>query len=107
LSDSRYRLHRVKVYVMMEDKQWKNVGTGQISSKYSEQLQGMCLLVHSLSDGSPIMECKIHPNVPYQKQQGKIIICCQTVKSIHLKISQSYFLLSLKCQARKKGWHCS
>nr|BAE21372.1 unnamed protein product [Mus musculus] len=69
-----YRLHTVKVYVMMEDKQWKNVGTGQISSKYSEQLQGVCLLVHSLSDGSPIMECKIHPNVPYQKQQGKIII---------------------------------
>ncbi|XP_021044314.1 protein PPP4R3C [Mus pahari] len=69
-----YRLHRVKVYVMVEDKQWKNVGTGQISSKYSEQLQGVCLLVHSLSDGSPIMECKVHPNVPYQKQQGKIII---------------------------------
>ncbi|XP_021009216.1 protein PPP4R3C-like [Mus caroli] len=69
-----YKLHRVKVYVVVENKQWKDIGTGQISSKYSEQLQGVCLLVHSESDGSPIIECKIHPNVPYQKQQGDVII---------------------------------
>ena len=69
-----YKLHRVKVYVMVENKQWRDIGTGQISSKYSEQLQGVCLLVHSESDGSPIMECKIHPNVPYQKQPGDVII---------------------------------
>ncbi|XP_031221455.1 protein PPP4R3C-like, partial [Mastomys coucha] len=69
-----YRLHRVKVYIMVKDKQWKDIGTGKISSKYSERLHGVCLLVHSLSDGSPIMECKIHPKVPYQKKQGKVII---------------------------------
>nr|XP_034342318.1 protein PPP4R3C-like [Arvicanthis niloticus] len=69
-----YRLHSVKVYVMVEDKRWKDIGTGQISSKYIERLQGVCLLVHSESDGSPIMECKIHPNVPYQKHQEELII---------------------------------
>ncbi|GAB1302951.1 Protein PPP4R3C [Apodemus speciosus] len=69
-----YRLHSVKVYVMTENNQWKNIGAGKISSKYSKQLQGVCLLVYSESDGSPIMECKIHPNVPYQKQKGEVII---------------------------------
>eukprot|EP00073_Rattus_norvegicus_P055310 XP_017457796.1 PREDICTED: putative SMEK homolog 3 [Rattus norvegicus] len=68
------KLYRVKVYVMMEDKQWKDIGAGQISSKYIDRLQGVCLLVHSESDGSPILECKIQPNVPYQKHQGKVII---------------------------------
>ncbi|EDL96038.1 rCG36310 [Rattus norvegicus] len=67
------KLHRVKVYAMLEDKQWKDIGTGQISSKFIK-LQGMCLFVHSESDGSPIMECKIHPNVPFKKQQGEVII---------------------------------
>ncbi|XP_031230828.1 protein PPP4R3C-like [Mastomys coucha] len=67
-------LHRVKVYVMVEDKQWRDIGSGQISTKYIERLQGVCLLVHSESDDSLIMECKIHPNVPYHKQQGSIII---------------------------------
>eukprot|EP00073_Rattus_norvegicus_P041879 XP_008771534.1 PREDICTED: putative SMEK homolog 3 [Rattus norvegicus] len=68
-----YKLYSVKVYVMVEDKQWKDIGTGQISSKYIEWHQGACLLVHSELDGSPIMECKILPNVPYQKQ-GEVII---------------------------------
>ncbi|GAB1302950.1 hypothetical protein APTSU1_001819100 [Apodemus speciosus] len=65
--------HSVKVYVMVEDEQWKRIGAGRISSKYIEQFQGMCLLVYSESDGSPIMECKIHPNVPYYKRDGVII----------------------------------
>ncbi|XP_028636148.1 protein PPP4R3C-like [Grammomys surdaster] len=69
-----YRLHSVKVYVMVEDKRWKDIGAGQISFKYIERLQGVCLLVHSESDGLPIMECKIHPNVPYQKHQEEVII---------------------------------
>ncbi|XP_050998173.1 protein PPP4R3C-like [Acomys russatus] len=65
---------RVKVYIMMEDEQWVNIGSGQISSKYIERLEGVCLLVHSESDDSLIMEYKIHPNVPYQKQQGDLIL---------------------------------
>eukprot|EP00072_Mus_musculus_P076170 XP_111973.7 PREDICTED: putative SMEK homolog 3 [Mus musculus] len=68
------KLHKVKVYVMVEDKQWKDLGTGQISTKYIDGLQGMCLLVHSESDDSLIMECKIYPNVPYKKQEGDIIV---------------------------------
>ncbi|XP_028636160.1 protein PPP4R3C-like isoform X1 [Grammomys surdaster] len=68
------KLHRVKVYVMVEDEQWKDIGAGQISSKYIERLQGVCLVVHSDSDDSLILECKIHPNVPYHKQQGEVII---------------------------------
>ncbi|XP_031230871.1 protein PPP4R3C-like [Mastomys coucha] len=68
------KLHSVKVYVMVEDEQWKDIGAGQISTKYIERLQGMYLLVHSESDGSLIMECKIHPNMPYYKQQGEVII---------------------------------
>ncbi|XP_052027715.1 protein PPP4R3C-like isoform X1 [Apodemus sylvaticus] len=67
--------HRVKFYAMVEDKQWNNIGgAGQISSKYVERFHGMCLLIHSESDGSLIMECKIHPNVPYYKHQGDVII---------------------------------
>ncbi|EDL96033.1 rCG36340 [Rattus norvegicus] len=68
------KLHSVKVFVLVEDEQWKIIGTGQISSKYIERLQGVCLLVHSESDGSQIMECKIYPNVPYHKQRGEIIV---------------------------------
>ncbi|GAB1302952.1 Protein PPP4R3C [Apodemus speciosus] len=68
------KLYRVNVYVMFEDKQWKDIGARQISSKYIERLHSVCLLVHSKPNGSPIMECKIHPNVPYRKQQGDVII---------------------------------
>ncbi|XP_055453779.1 protein PPP4R3C-like [Psammomys obesus] len=67
------KLHSVKVYVMMEDEQWEDIGSGQISSKYIERLQGVCLLVHSELDGSLIMERKIYPDVPYQNQ-GDLII---------------------------------
>ncbi|EDL20552.1 SMEK homolog 3, putative [Mus musculus] len=72
------KLHSVKIYVMVEDEQWKGIGAGQISSKYIERLQGVCLIVQSESDGSLIMECKIHPNVPYHKQRGEIIIWSET-----------------------------
>ncbi|XP_076775095.1 protein PPP4R3C1-like [Arvicanthis niloticus] len=67
-------LYRVKVYVLVEGKNWKDICAGQISSKYIERLQGVCLLVHSESDDSLTVEYKIHPNVPYKKQQGNIII---------------------------------
>ncbi|XP_034340670.1 protein PPP4R3C1-like [Arvicanthis niloticus] len=69
-----YKVHKVVVYVMVEVKQWKVIGAGQISSKYIERLSGVCLLVHSEPDGSPIMEYKILPNVPYQKYQEEVII---------------------------------
>ncbi|XP_047391143.1 serine/threonine-protein phosphatase 4 regulatory subunit 3B-like [Sciurus carolinensis] len=66
--------NRVKVYVLKEDQQWGQLGVGQISSSYIERLQSVCLLVRSESDGSLILQSKIHPNVPYQKQQGVLIV---------------------------------
>ncbi|KAF7462403.1 hypothetical protein GHT09_012575 [Marmota monax] len=68
------RRNRVKVYVLKEDQQWGQLGVGQISSSYIERLQSVCLLVRSESDGSLILQSKIHPNVPYQKQQGVLIV---------------------------------
>uniref|UniRef100_A0A8C9P3K6 Protein phosphatase 4 regulatory subunit 3C n=1 Tax=Spermophilus dauricus TaxID=99837 RepID=A0A8C9P3K6_SPEDA len=66
--------NRVKVYVLKEDQQWGQLGMGQISSSYIERLQSVCLLVRSESDGSLIFQSKIHPNVPYRKQQGVLIV---------------------------------
>ncbi|ELW48299.1 Serine/threonine-protein phosphatase 4 regulatory subunit 3B [Tupaia chinensis] len=66
--------HRVKVYSLNEDLQWDNIGTGQISSRYIERHQAVCLLVQSDTDGSMILESKINPNTPYQKQQGALIV---------------------------------
>jgi protein phosphatase-4 regulatory subunit 3 len=42
---------RVKLYVMNEDRQWDDRGTGYVSSSYVESLQGMALLVRSEEDG--------------------------------------------------------
>lgn len=67
------RFHTVKVYVMKADEQWKQIGRGQISTKYIKQLQGVCLLIHSESDGSLLLECKIHSDVPYKKQHRHLI----------------------------------
>ncbi|XP_075813506.1 protein PPP4R3C1-like [Microtus pennsylvanicus] len=67
------RLPIVKVYVMKVDEQWKQICRGQISTKYIERLQGVCLLIHSESDGSLLLEYTIHPDVPYKKQYKHLI----------------------------------
>lgn len=82
------KLHSVKVCVKSEDDEWKNVGTGHISFKYIEQLQGVCLLVHSESDGSLIMKFKISHNISYQKPKNNVIILSEPVNhsvSIHFE----------------------
>ncbi|KAL2768879.1 protein PPP4R3C [Daubentonia madagascariensis] len=66
--------HRVKVYVLNDDQQWDDLGTGHISSTYVERLQGVSLLVRSESDSSLMLESKINPNTHYQKQQGALIV---------------------------------
>lgn len=43
---------RVKLYVMNEERQWDDRGTGYVSSSYVERLQGMALLVRSEEDGN-------------------------------------------------------
>ncbi|XP_073918965.1 serine/threonine-protein phosphatase 4 regulatory subunit 3B-like isoform X1 [Castor canadensis] len=68
------RRHRVKVYVRDEDRKWSEIGIGQVSSRYIGRLHGVCLLVHSESDGLLIMQSKIHPNTCYQKQRGVLIL---------------------------------
>ena len=42
----------MKLYVMNEDRQWEDKGTGYVSSSYVELLQGMALLVRSEEDGT-------------------------------------------------------
>ncbi|CAO2623919.1 Protein PPP4R3C [Lemmus lemmus] len=68
------RLHSVKVYVIKEDEQWEQIGSGQISTKYIGRLQGVCLLVHSELDGTRLIESKINPDMTYKRQQRDLII---------------------------------
>ena len=42
---------RVKLYVLNEDRQWDDRGTGHVSSSYVESLQGMSIMVRSEEDG--------------------------------------------------------
>ena len=42
---------RVKLYMLNEDRQWDDRGTGHVSSGYVESLQGMSLIVRSETDG--------------------------------------------------------
>lgn len=42
---------RVKLYMLNEDRQWDDRGTGHVSSAYVERLKGMSLLVRSETDG--------------------------------------------------------
>ncbi|CAH6784740.1 protein PPP4R3C [Phodopus roborovskii] len=67
------RFYRVKVYVRKEDEEWEHLGSGQISTKYIGRLQDVCLLVHSKSNDSLIMECTIHHNVPYRRLKRNLI----------------------------------
>ncbi|XP_004063986.1 protein PPP4R3C [Gorilla gorilla gorilla] len=66
--------YSVKVYVLNGEEEWNNLGTGQISSTYDEQFQGMSLLVRSDSDGSVILRSQIPPDRPYGKYQETLIV---------------------------------
>ncbi|KAK3588874.1 hypothetical protein CHS0354_025858 [Potamilus streckersoni] len=65
---------RVKLYMLNEDRQWDDRGTGHVSSAYVERLKGMSLLVRSETDGSILLESKIQPDTAYQKQQETLIV---------------------------------
>ncbi|XP_011890994.1 PREDICTED: putative SMEK homolog 3 [Cercocebus atys] len=71
MADLKYS---VKVYVLNEDQEWNNLGTGQVSSTYDEQFQGMSLLVRSDSDGSVILRSQIPPDRPYRKHEETLIV---------------------------------
>ncbi|KAM8753172.1 protein PPP4R3C [Rhynchonycteris naso] len=63
----------VKLFALNINKQWDNLGTGHITSVYT-QSQGLSLLVRSESSGSLILESKVHPDIPYQKQKDTLIV---------------------------------
>ncbi|XP_059156179.1 serine/threonine-protein phosphatase 4 regulatory subunit 3A-like isoform X2 [Physella acuta] len=71
MADTR---RRVKLYMLNEDRQWDDRGTGHVSSAYVERLRGMSLLVRSETDGSILLESKIQQDTAYQKQQETLIV---------------------------------
>ncbi|XP_041468131.1 serine/threonine-protein phosphatase 4 regulatory subunit 3A-like isoform X1 [Lytechinus variegatus] len=71
MSDTR---RRVKLYVLNDERQWDDRGTGHVSSCLVDRLNGMCLLVCSETDGSILLESKIQPDTAYQKQQETLIV---------------------------------
>lgn len=66
MTDTR---RRVKLYALNADRQWDDRGTGHVSSSYVDSLHGIALLVQAESDGTLLLESKIHPDTAYQKQQ--------------------------------------
>ena len=50
---------RVKLYVLNDERQWDDHGTGHVSSMYvdHEKMQGIVLLVRSEDDGKKIGLC--------------------------------------------------
>ncbi|KAK3733009.1 hypothetical protein RRG08_002613 [Elysia crispata] len=71
MADTR---RRVKLYMLNEDRQWDDRGTGHVSSSYVERLRGMSLIVRSENDGSILLESKIEQDTAYQKQQETLIV---------------------------------
>ena len=73
-SDTR---RRVKLYILNEDRQWDDKGTGYVSSLSLEHLKGLSLLVKAESDGSTLLESRIQTDIAYQKQQETLIVWSQ------------------------------
>ncbi len=64
---------RVKLYMLNEERQWDDKGTGHVSALYTEQ-NIIALVVISENDGSCLLESKIQPETAYQKQQETLIV---------------------------------
>ena len=58
MADSSTR-RRVKLYILNEDRQWDDRGTGHVSSAYVERLKGMSLIVRSETDGKHRQKVKV------------------------------------------------
>ncbi|XP_005080124.1 protein PPP4R3C-like [Mesocricetus auratus] len=69
----RDRFYNVKIYVLEEGDQWEHLVSGRISSQYIGHLQDVCLLIHSKSNDSLLMEITIHYNVPYKRLKRNVI----------------------------------
>ncbi|XP_019523451.1 PREDICTED: serine/threonine-protein phosphatase 4 regulatory subunit 3B-like [Hipposideros armiger] len=70
------KCHRcVKLFALDEENQlWSYLDTGYVCSSYVDHLQGLSLLVQSKSDGSLILESKIHPETLYRRKMGLLIV---------------------------------
>nr|VZI51537.1 unnamed protein product [Spirometra erinaceieuropaei] len=64
---------RVKLYMLNEERQWDDKGTGHVSALYTEQ-NNIALVVISETDGSCLLESKIQSDTAYQKQQETLIV---------------------------------
>lgn len=64
---------RVKLYVLNEERQWDDKGTGHVSAHYTEQ-DVIALVVISENDGSCLLDSKILTETAYQKQQETLIV---------------------------------
>ncbi|VDD81859.1 unnamed protein product [Mesocestoides corti] len=64
---------RVKLYMLNDERQWDDKGTGHVSALYTEQ-NTIALVVISENDGSCLLESKIQPETAYQKQQETLIV---------------------------------
>ncbi|GAB6020626.1 Serine/threonine-protein phosphatase 4 regulatory subunit 3A [Chamberlinius hualienensis] len=65
---------RVKLYALNAERQWDDRGTGHVTSSYVERLKGPSLTVRAESDGTLLLESRIHPDTAYQKQQETLIV---------------------------------
>ncbi|PAA92289.1 hypothetical protein BOX15_Mlig023888g1 [Macrostomum lignano] len=77
---------RVKLYMLNEERQWDDKGTGHVSSVFVESLNGIALLVVSEADGSTLLESRIQPDTAYQKQQETLIVWSEA-ESMDLALS--------------------
>ncbi|OON17679.1 hypothetical protein X801_06481 [Opisthorchis viverrini] len=64
---------RVKLYMLNDERQWDDKGTGHVSAVCTEQ-DNMALVVISETDGSYLLESRILPDTAYQKQQETLIV---------------------------------
>ncbi|ELK36592.1 Serine/threonine-protein phosphatase 4 regulatory subunit 3B [Myotis davidii] len=68
-----------KLYALNENNQWYYLGSGNVTSVPSES-QGTFLVVRSESSGSLLLETKVLPDTPYQKQKDTLIVWSENEK---------------------------
>eukprot|EP00794_Sanderia_malayensis_P020324 gene20324-22323_t len=81
---------RVKLYVLNDDRQWDDHGTGHVSPIYVDQdkLQGIVLYVRSEDDDSCLLESKIQIDTVYQKQEATLIVWSENDNDLALSFQE-------------------
>lgn len=80
MADTR---RRVKLYMLNEDRQWDDRGTGHVSSTYVERLRGMSLQVRSETDG---------------KKKKIVFFLYIATKELYIYYYHTFFILFMKSQ---------